>query len=100
MAEHDNTGFPLSYCLLLTVTALHVHKRNKALNAWAKCLCEKYGVIPRFVHTDKDMAEIRMIRDNWELKLQLCWWHMKDTIKKWLAKAKLSMSPCNDKCAH
>ena len=41
------------------------------------------------------MAEIGMIRDTWELKLQLCWWHMKDAIKKRLAKAKLSTSPYN-----
>jgi hypothetical protein len=40
-AEYDNAGFPLSYCLLSTAMALHVHKRWKALNAWAKCLWEK-----------------------------------------------------------
>jgi hypothetical protein len=100
MAEHDNAGFPLSYCLLSTATALHVHKRRKALNAWAKCLQEKYGVIPKFAHTDKDMAEIGMIRDTWELKLQLCWWHMKDAVKKRLAKVKLSTSPYNAEHAH
>jgi hypothetical protein len=100
MAEHDNAGFPLSYCLLSTATALHVHKRRKALNAWAKCLREKYGVVPKFAHTDKDMAEIGMIRDTWELKLQLCWWHMKDAVKKRLAKAKLSTSPYNAERAH
>ena len=100
MAEHDNAGFPLSYCLLSTATALHIHKRRNALNAWAKHLREKYGVIPKFAHTDKDMAEIGMIRDTWELKLQLCWWHMKDAIKKRLAKAKLSTSPYNAECAH
>lgn len=100
MAEHDNAGFPLTYCLLSTATALHVHKRRNALHAWAKCLREKYGVTPRFAHTDKDMAEIGMLRDTWELKLQLCWWHMKDAIKKRLAKAKLSTSPYNAERAH
>ena len=75
MAEHDNAGFPLSYCLLSTATASHIHKRRNALNAWAKHLRETYDVAPKFAHTDKDMAEIGMIRDTWELKLQLCWWH-------------------------
>ena len=100
MAEHDNAGFPLSYCLLSTATALHIHKRRNALNAWAKHLRETYDVTPKFAHTDKDMAEIGMIRDTWELKLQLCWWHMKDAIKKRLAKAKLSTSPYNAERAH
>jgi hypothetical protein len=100
MAEHDNAGFPLSYCLLSTATALHIHKRRNALNAWATHLRETYDVIPKFAHTDKDMAEIGMIRDTWELKLQLCWWHMKDAIKKRLAKAKLSTSPYNAERAH
>ena len=100
MAKHDNAGFPLSYCLLSTATALHIHKRWNALNAWAKHLRETYNVMPKFAHTDKDMAEIGMIRDTWELKLQLCWWHMKDAIKKRLAKAKLSTSPYNAERAH
>ena len=100
MAEHDNAGFPLSYCLLSTATALHIHKRRNALNAWAKHLRETYDVTPKFAHTDKDMAEIGMIRDTWELKLQLCWWHMKDAIKKRLAKAKLSTSPYNAERVH
>src|SRR5882724_3238254 len=68
MAEHDNAGFPLSYCLLSTAMALHIHKRWNALNAWAKHLCEKYGVIPKFAHTDKDRVEISMICNTWELK--------------------------------
>lgn len=40
------------------------------------------------------------MRDTWELKLQLCWWHMKDAIKKCLAKAKLSTSPYNAEHVH
>lgn len=61
MAEHDIAGFPLTYCLLLTATALHVQKRQKALHAWASCLREKYGITPRFMHTDKDMVEIGIL---------------------------------------
>jgi hypothetical protein len=63
MAEHDNAGFPLSYCQLSMAMALHVHKRQKALGTWVKCLCEKYGIILKFAHTDKDMAEIGMLHD-------------------------------------
>lgn len=75
MGEYDNAGFPLSYCLLSTASAMHIHKRTNALKAWAECLRDKYGVIPRFAHTDKDMAEIGMLRGVWVLKVQLCWWH-------------------------
>jgi len=34
----------------------------KALEAWALLLRDQYGVLPKFVHTDKDMAEIGMSR--------------------------------------
>ena len=63
LGEHDNAGFPLSYSLLSTATALEVGKRKKALTAWAKCLRDTYGIIPIFAHTDKDMAEIGMLQD-------------------------------------
>jgi len=95
MGEYDNAGFPLSYCLLSTASATHVHKRTKALKAWVKCLRDKYGVIPRFAHTDKDMAEIRILRMVWVLKVQLCWWHLRDAVKTRLKKAKLSTTPYN-----
>ena len=62
MAEHDNAGFPLSYCLLSIVTAIDQGKQTKALTAWTKCLKEKYGVNPTFVNVDKDMAEIGMAK--------------------------------------
>jgi hypothetical protein len=54
----------------------------------------------KFAHNDEDMTEIGIICDTWELKLQLCWWHMKDAIKKQLAKSKLSTSPYNAECTH
>ena len=57
MGEHDNTGFPLTYCLLSTATAIDQGKHTKALSAWAKCLRDKYGIEPKFIHVDKDMAE-------------------------------------------
>jgi hypothetical protein len=65
LGEYDNTGFPLSYCLLSTASSIDNGKRLKALEGWAAILRSKYGLIPRFVHTDKDMAEIRMSRRVW-----------------------------------
>jgi hypothetical protein len=62
MGKHDNAGFPLSYCLLSTASAVNIGKRTKALTSWADCLCDTYGVIPVFAHVDKDMAEIGMLR--------------------------------------
>ncbi|KAJ7572264.1 hypothetical protein C8J56DRAFT_720139, partial [Mycena floridula] len=58
MGEHDNAGFPLTYCLLTTETAVGIGKRKKALEAWAKVLRDRYGIYPVFIHLDKDMAEI------------------------------------------
>ncbi|PPR07898.1 hypothetical protein CVT24_002829 [Panaeolus cyanescens] len=34
MAEHDNAGFPLSYCLLTTATAIELGKRKRALECF------------------------------------------------------------------
>ncbi|KAJ6528291.1 hypothetical protein DFH09DRAFT_866470, partial [Mycena vulgaris] len=58
LGEHDNAGFPLSYCLLSTVGASNLGKRREALKVWAQQLRDKYGVILRFVHVDKDMAPL------------------------------------------
>ena len=95
MAEHDNAGFPLSYCLLSTATSVDIHKRTKALTAWANCLRDTYGVIPKFAHVDKDMAEIGMLRTSWKLKIQLCWWHMRKAVRERLSKGKLATTPYN-----
>jgi len=58
MGEHDNAGFPLSYCLLSTATAIDQGKQTKALSAWSQCVRDKYGLYLVFIHTDKDMGEI------------------------------------------
>ncbi len=77
LGEYDNTGFPLTYCLLTTAQAIGLGKRKRALTAWGKVLRDRYGIIPRFSHVDKDMAEIGMLKDVWKFtKIQLCWWHM------------------------
>ena len=95
MAEHDNAGFPLSYCLLSTATAIDLGKQTKALTARAKCLKDKYGVNPKFVHVDKDMAEIGMARVVWNAKISLCWWHLRRAVRTRLANGKLSTTPYN-----
>lgn len=83
LTEHDNAGFPLSYCLLTMATAMNVQKRLKALESWIVILRDQYGVVPRFVHTDKDMVEIGASRRTWPAsKHQLCWWHLHEAVKR------------------
>lgn len=95
LGEYDNTGFPLSYCLLSTVTSVEEGKRTKALEAWGTILRDKYGLMPRFVHTDKDMGEIGMSKRVWpSAKHQLCWWHEREAVRKRL-KGNLPTSPYN-----
>ena len=65
MAEYDNAGFPLTYCLLSTASAIEDQKRTKSLTAWALCVKEHYGIEATFVHVDKDMAEIAMAKKIW-----------------------------------
>ncbi|KAF7377076.1 hypothetical protein MSAN_00126100 [Mycena sanguinolenta] len=93
LGEHDNAGFPLSYCLLSTAESIDIGKRKAALEAWARKLRDTYGVIPVFVHVDKDMAEIGMIRSVWNAKIQLCLWHLKRAVRTRLDKRKLSTTP-------
>lgn len=96
LGEYDNTGFPLSYCLLSTVAATEIGKRTKALTAWVTVLRDKYGVIPQFVHVDKDMAEIGSCRKTWlQAKIQLCWWHLRKAVRTRLQLAKLSTTQYN-----
>jgi hypothetical protein len=101
MGEYDNAGFPLSYCLLSTATAIDQGKRTKSLSAWATCVRDQYGVDVEFTHVDKDMAEIGTLRDVWKkAKISLCWWHLRRAVRTRLAKAKLSTTPYDVKQAH
>ena len=59
LGEYDNV-FPLAYCLQSTLNAKQIGKQKHALEAWAKQLQDRYGVLPVFVHVDKDMAKIAM----------------------------------------
>jgi hypothetical protein len=68
---------------LSTATSIDDGKRMKALQSWAEILRDKYGIDPRFIHTDKDMAEIGMSRRVWtKSKHQLCWWHQREALKR------------------
>src|SRR6266702_272763 len=83
LGEYDNLGFPLSYCLLTTASSVEDRKRTKALEAWAATLRNVYSILPRFVHTDKDMAEIGASRQIWpKAKHQLCWWHQREAVRR------------------
>lgn len=94
MAEHDNAGFPISYCLLSTEFVITHGKRKQALTKWAAALRDTCNIHPEFVHTDKDMAEVSMSRTVWpQAKHQLCWWHLERAIRQRMAKSKLSTSP-------
>jgi len=99
MAEHDGSGFPLSYCLLSTASSVQIGKRTEALTAWATRLRDTYGVNPVFAHVDKDMAEIGMLQDVRRPKIQLCWWHTKSAVEDHPAKSKLSTTPYNEQQA-
>jgi hypothetical protein len=63
-------------------------------------LRDEYGVVPRFVHTDKDMAEIGASRRVWpKAKHQLCWWHQRKAVRRGL-KGNLPTSSYNPQHAN
>ena len=61
---------------------------------------EAYNIHPTFVHVDKDMAEINAVKEVWNPKIQLCWWHLKKAVRERLKKTKLSTTPYNVVEAH
>jgi hypothetical protein len=93
MAEYDGSGYPLSYCVMSTVSSTEIGKRKRALVAWATCLRDTYDVRPTFVHADKCMAGIGMARTVWIPKVNLCWWHVDNSVEDRLEKNKLSTTP-------
>ncbi len=101
LGEYDNAGFPLVYCFLTTAQAVEQGKRKRALEAWGRQLKERYNIYPLFVHVDKDLAEIGMVKEVWpKAKISLCWWHMRKALRERLSKAKLSTTPYTKKRAH
>ena len=85
---------------MTTATSVEHRKRTRALEAWAAILRNEYGLLPRFIHTDKDLAEIGASRQVWpEAKHQLCWWHQREAIRRRL-KGNLPTSPYNPQRAN
>jgi hypothetical protein len=41
------------------------------------------------------MAEIAMLRQVWNPKIQLCWWHLRKAVRERLSKTKLTTTPYN-----
>jgi hypothetical protein len=94
LAENDNAGFPVSYCLLSTASSIDSRKRRKAIEWWLRALRDKYELHPPFIHVDKDFAEIGASLEVWpNAKIQLCFWHMRDAVTKRVRKAKISTTP-------
>jgi len=101
MGEHDNAGIPLAYCLLSTASSITPGKRKISLTSFLCGLRNKYGVHPKFVHTDKDIAEIKASQAAWtSAKHQLCWWHLRKAIRARMSNAKLSTSKYHPDVAH
>ncbi|KAJ7221248.1 hypothetical protein GGX14DRAFT_558747 [Mycena pura] len=102
LAEYDNAGFPLAYCLLSTTSSVAIGKRTLALTVFGVCLRvrDKYGVRPEFTHVDKDMAEIGMLKTVWNPKISQCWWHVNDAVSKRLRSGKLATTPYDSRRAH
>jgi MULE transposase domain len=88
LAEVDGVGFPLSYMLLTTTTAITEGARTTFLVKFLDGLRQK-GVNPRFAMTDKDPAQIRAVKTVWSSTyIQLCYWHLKKAVKKQMASTK------------
>ena len=101
IGEQDNRGFPLAYCLVSTASSVADSKHQIALTAFLSNLRNAYDLQPHFIHTNKDIAEIHAAQTVWpESKHQLCWWHLREALRRRLAKAKLSTTPYDAARAH
>ncbi|CAG8678213.1 23664_t:CDS:2, partial [Gigaspora margarita] len=88
LAEVDGMGFPLAYMLLTTTTAIIEKARTSMITMFLEKLNCK-GVKPKFILTDKDIAQIHAIKTVWPTSyIQLCYWHLKKAIQKQLATTK------------
>jgi 5-formyltetrahydrofolate cyclo-ligase len=55
---------------------------------------DKHGLDPDVVLTDKDFAEIGAARAVWpRAKHQLCYWHMRKSVRERMALSRLSTAP-------
>ncbi|KAJ7875193.1 hypothetical protein B0H13DRAFT_1632775, partial [Mycena leptocephala] len=53
-----------------------------------------------FTHVDKHMVETGMLKDVWNAKISLCWWHLRRAVRTRLANAKLATTPYDPGRAH
>ena len=91
IGEYDNAGYPLAYCLLTTATAISDQKRTKSLVAFLSQVKVAYKLNPSFVHTDKDIAEIKACQEVFPSSThRICFWHFKKAIRERLAKKALA----------
>ncbi|PVF90972.1 hypothetical protein CPB86DRAFT_676043, partial [Serendipita vermifera] len=98
IAEVDNAGFPLAYCFLSTATSISTHKRTNALASFLSALRTTYNINPEFAHLDKDFAEISALAKVWPAtSISICWWHMRDALRKRTTANTLSTSKYDPK---
>jgi hypothetical protein len=53
--------------------------------------------ITEFMHIDKDMVEIGMLKDVWN---RLCWWHLQCVVRTRLANTRLLITPYDPNHVH
>jgi hypothetical protein len=96
VAERNGLGYPTTFLLtrpkpIEKVTkAIEVARKGAKLAIVTSWLAQlrSLGCSPTFVHSDKDFAEISAVHDVWlTTKIQLCYWHVGDALRKRLAKA-------------
>jgi hypothetical protein len=83
-----SVSVPLSYLLLNTRKVAAKGKRTERIARWFQCLKEG-GLKPRWILTDKDLAEVTASRRVWaDGNHQLCHWHAHRAIEKRLKHCK------------
>jgi hypothetical protein len=96
IGEVDNAGFPLAYCFLSTATSISTRKRANALSSFLVALRTAYNIHPEFAHVDKDFAEISALAKVWPTtSISICWWHMREALRKRTTSNALSTSKYN-----
>jgi hypothetical protein len=78
--EVNGTGFPLSYLFLENNGQCKERIRTGVIQKFFT-IFQNQGLQPKFFLTDKDFAQINVIRFTWpQCKIQLCKWHVKRAI--------------------
>ena len=80
LGQRYGMSIPLSYLLLDTAKPVD-GRRSQKLILWFACLKER-GLYPRWILSDKDMAEVKASREVWpNANHQLCFWHAHKSIR-------------------